>query len=237
MRFMRVRLFNLKGRMKTETQSKTDYPFTADQYKALTPERREVIEAVADHLAGSGVPNGEDLDDEEITWTFNLLKPCEGAVQPEEIEGDLLAVIHKKFGAVHEVALKMAEAELKRQNYSDFGFCLLVDPCCQNATHVVVVDHHKAICHLHEVINPCDLSFDSLAKLADAVLGVKNRLVERITKPIEILLIMEGGVVHEIVDLPDNINVTLIDYDTEDVEKERLEISPVDGELCVITRW
>ena len=57
------------------------------------------------------------------------------------------------------------------------------------------------------------------------------------TKPIEIFVIMEGGVVHEIVDLPDNIHVTLIDYDTEGVEKERLEISPVDGELCVITKW
>jgi len=57
------------------------------------------------------------------------------------------------------------------------------------------------------------------------------------TKPQEIFLIMEGGVVHEIVDLPDHIHVTLVDYDIEDVEKERLEISPVDGELCVITRW
>jgi len=57
------------------------------------------------------------------------------------------------------------------------------------------------------------------------------------TKPVEIFLIMEGGVVHEIVDLPDNIHVTLIDYDTEGIEKERLEISPVDGELCVITKW
>jgi hypothetical protein len=58
-----------------------------------------------------------------------------------------------------------------------------------------------------------------------------------VTKPVEIFLIMEGGVVHEIVDLPDNIKVTLIDYDTEGVEKDRLEISPVDGELCVITKW
>ena len=57
------------------------------------------------------------------------------------------------------------------------------------------------------------------------------------TKPLEIFVVMEGGVVHEIVDLPPNINVTVIDYDTEGVEKERLEISPVDGELCVITKW
>ena len=56
-------------------------------------------------------------------------------------------------------------------------------------------------------------------------------------KPVEIFVVMEGGVVHEIVNLPANINVTVIDYDTEGVEKERLEISPVDGELCVINKW
>lgn len=41
---------------------------------------------------------------------------------------------------------------------------------------------------------------------------------------------------HKNVDLPEHIHVTVIDYDTEGVEKERLEISPVDGELCVITK-
>ncbi len=56
-------------------------------------------------------------------------------------------------------------------------------------------------------------------------------------KPVEIIVVMEGCVVHEIVGLPENINVTVIDYDTEGVEKERIEISPVDGELCVITKW
>ena len=57
------------------------------------------------------------------------------------------------------------------------------------------------------------------------------------TKPVEIFVVMEGGVVHEIVNLPPNIKVTVIDYDTEGIEKDRLEIRPVDGELCVINRW
>jgi hypothetical protein len=56
-------------------------------------------------------------------------------------------------------------------------------------------------------------------------------------KPVEIFVVMEGGVVHEIVNLPPDISVTVIDYDTEGVEKDRLEISPVDGELCVINKW
>ena len=69
--------------------------------------------------------------------------------------------------------------------------------------------------------------------------GTTNKTKQRTdaTKPVEIFVIMEGGVVHEIVNLPPNINVTVIDYDTEGVEKERLEISPVDGELCVINKW
>jgi hypothetical protein len=29
----------------------------------------------------------------------------------------------------------------------------------------------------------------------------------------------------------------VVDYDTDGVENERLEISPVDGELCVINKW
>jgi hypothetical protein len=65
----------------------------------------------------------------------------------------------------------------------------------------------------------------------------KTKKTAGATTPVEIFVVMEGGVVHEIVNLPQNISVTVIDYDTEGVEKERLEISPVDGELCVITKW
>jgi hypothetical protein len=78
-----------------------------------------------------------------------------------------------------------------------------------------------------------------LKRLAKAVLAMKRRLVGKPTKSRkrEIFVIMEGGLVHEVVNLPPSINVTVVDYDTEGVENERLEISPVDGELCVINRW
>jgi hypothetical protein len=65
----------------------------------------------------------------------------------------------------------------------------------------------------------------------------KTKKTADATKPTEVFVVMEGGVVHEIVNLPQNINVTVLDYDTEGVEKERLEISPVDGELCTINKW
>jgi hypothetical protein len=74
------------------------------------------------------------------------------------------------------------------------------------------------------------------SKLAGALVRLKN-WVFRFQRKREIFLVMEGGVIHEIVDLPGNINVTVIDYDIEGVEKGRLEISPIDGELCVINKW
>jgi hypothetical protein len=78
-----------------------------------------------------------------------------------------------------------------------------------------------------------------LQRLAKVVLAMKRRLVEKVTKSrkIEIIVILEAGVVQEITNLPPNLNVTVVDYDTDGVENERLEISPVDGELCVINQW
>jgi len=77
-----------------------------------------------------------------------------------------------------------------------------------------------------------------LKRLTEAVLKLKRRLVKKITRPKrEIFVILEGGLVREIVNLPPNINVTVLDYDTEGADKEDLQISPVDGELCVINKW
>ena len=74
------------------------------------------------------------------------------------------------------------------------------------------------------------------SKLAGALMRLK-KWVSRFQRKRGIFVIMEGGLVHEIVNLPPNLNVTVIDYDTEGVERNRLEISPVDGELCVINKW
>jgi hypothetical protein len=219
--------------MKTEIAS--DYPFTAEQLKALTEPQRQAIEAVAEYLTGNAFPAIQT--DEEITGTFNLLKTCNGCVPWEEGGEDLLNTIRKKFGAVYQVGMELAEAELKERNFSNFKFCLVIDPSYEDTTHVVILDYDKPMYYLHEWSKAWHLGFATLAALADAVLAVKKSLVEKVAKPIEIFVVMEGGVVHEIAGLPDHVHVTVIDYDTEGVEEARLEISPVDGELCVITKW
>ena len=52
----------------------------------------------------------------------------------------------------------------------------------------------------------------------------------------QIFVLVEQGVVREIVNLPDSFDVTVIDYDTEGIALHELDISPVDGELCYMTR-
>jgi len=237
MRSKRVRpfTFQTKANMTTQIESETEYPFTAQQLKALTEPQRQAIDAVAEYLTGSTITTNQT--DEEITGTFNLLKPCKGCVPSEEAGEDLLNAIRKKFGAVYQVGMELAEGELKQRNYTHFKFCMVVDPSYEDTTHIAMVDYDKPICYLHEWMKAWHLGFQTLGDLADAVLVVKKNLVEKVAKPIEIFVVMDGGLIHEIVDLPDNINVTVLDYDTEGVEKERLEISPVDGELCVITKW
>ena len=124
------------------------------------------------------------------------------------------------FRSVYQVGMELAEAELKQRNFSSFKFCLVIDPSYEDTTHVAIVDYDKPICYLHEWSKAWHLGFATIADLAHAVLAVKKSLVEKVSKPIEIFLVMEGGVIHEIVDLPDNINVTVLDYDTEGVEED-----------------
>jgi hypothetical protein len=222
--------------MKTKIESESS--FTAEQFNALTPGQRQVIQAVAEYLTGNAM-TAANVTDEDLSTTFNLLKSCDGCVPSEEAGEDLLNTIRKKFGAVYQVGTELAEAELKEKKITDFNFCYVADPSYEDATHIAVLDYNKPICYLHEWSKAWHLGFETLRDLAGAVLVVKKNLVEKVAEFTrkEIFIVIEGGVVHEVVNLPLNIHVAVIDYDTEGVEKDRLEISPVDGELCVINKW
>ena len=124
----------------------------------------------------------DNQTDEEITGTFNLLKPCRGCVPSEEVGEDLLHTIRQKFAAVYQVGTELAEAELKEKNIEGFKFCLVVDPSYEDTTHVAIVDYDKPICYLHEWTKAWHLGFVTLSDLADAVLVVKKILVEKVSR-------------------------------------------------------
>ncbi len=224
--------------METETQ----YPFTRQQLDGLNNEQKQAIDAVAEFLTGSTISQETNLSDESISEALNLLKPSDGCVPPEEADEDLLRTIRKKFAAVYQVGMELAEQELNHKGikeFDQFNFCIVIEPDSEDCTHVVILDYKRPVCHLHEWSKAWNFHFSTLALLADEVLRIQKHLaqaVANITKPRELMIVLEGGLVREVVDLPENTNVTIIDYDVEDADPQDLKISPLDGDPCYITK-
>jgi hypothetical protein len=195
-----------------ETQT-INHPFTVDQFSALSREQQEAVEAVVEYL--SDFPLSDDPTDEEISTSLNLLKACESSIPPEEFDGDILESIRRKFSAVFCVGLELADQELTMQGYSQFeqfSFCPVIEPCFDDASHIVIVDYGLPVCYLHELHKAWCFHFSNLEELADAVLNVKNHLVAQVKlrhtrkDPVEMLKdfadVVEAHLVHGEADLP-----------------------------------
>ena len=146
-------------------------PYTETQYNSLTPAEQKILHEVATHLTGEPITT----DDETLQSTFNILRPCEGCIPDEEIGEDLLADIRRKFACVYYTAIERAENQLKAQGlrfYDDLSFCLVIDPCYENSTHVAVVDLRpdvRPFCYFHEYAKAWHYSFASLKDIAREV--------------------------------------------------------------------
>jgi len=156
-----------------------EYPFTARQFEALAEEGRRAVQAVAQYLTGSAI----ERSDQALSDALNLMKPSEGCVPSEEVGDDLLTSVRRKFAAVYQAAIELAEAELRKRGLErrrHFNFCLVIEPSYEDATHVVIVDYDKPICYLHEWNKAWHVGFSSLAALAKAVLSAKTIVVRRV---------------------------------------------------------
>src|SRR5207249_10936978 len=110
--------------MCTNMKERSEYPFTAEQFNKLTEEERGAVLAVAEYLTGNTV----GISDEDLSSALNLMKGSEGCVPQEEVDGDPLAPVRRKFAAAYQTAMEMAEAELRKQGLKDrqhFNFCLV----------------------------------------------------------------------------------------------------------------
>ena len=228
--------------MPTTLETPTESPFTAQQWKVLDPERQQVIRSVAEYLSAEKLP--DDPTDDNLSETLNLLRPCQGCVPEEEIDDSLAQSIRKKFAAVYWTGVQLASQELLRRGHrpgQDFNLSLVIDPDHEDFTMVTVVDADRSHCFLHDGHKAWHFHFDRLADLADAVLSVRNLLVDKVTdrlaKEQEIFVVLQGGLVQEVVDLPGHIHLTVVDYDTEGVDDERLQKSPLDGQPCCLNRF
>jgi len=219
-------------------KQKTVYPFTAKQFNALTAEERRVVLAVAEYQTSSTI----DISDEQLCEALNLMKPAKGCVPSEEADGDLLNTVRRKFAAVYQTAMDLAEAELKQRGFEPrkhFNFSLVIEPSYEDTTRVAIVDYDRPMCYLHEWSKAWHFKFANLAELAGAVLSTKVALVIKVMEfnPKELFIVLEEGRVREVPNLPPNMRVVLIDYDIEDMEKEELKPSPLDGQPCRLTSF
>jgi len=216
----------------------TEYPFTAAQFNALSEAERQAVLAVAEYLTSSTT----EITDEELSMALNLMKPSEGCVPFEEIDMNVLVAVRRKFAAIYQPALELAETELKKTGIKErehFNFCLIIEPSDEDTTHVAVVDYDKPICYLHEWSKPWHFSFESLAQLAEAVLTAKANLVARVMELCkkEVYVVLEDGAVRQVEGLPAGKQVVIVDYNIEDVNKSELAPSPLDGELCKLKQF
>ena len=213
-----------------------EYPFTAAQFHALNEEERQVVLAVAEYLTSSMI----DISDEDLSEALNVMKPDKGCVPSEEGNGDLLNTVRRKFAAVYQTAMELAEAELKQRGLEPrkhFNFSLVIEPSYEDSTRVAIVDYDRPVCYLHEWSKAWHFKFANLTELAGAVLTAKVVLVNKVIEfnPKELFIVLEEGRVREVPNLPPNMRVVVIDYDIEDVEEEEIKPSPLDGQPCRIT--
>ena len=224
------------------TQLNPEYPYTQRQWDALDEEMKTVIQAVAEYLSGERL--AEYPTAETLSETLNLLRPCKGCVPEEEIDENLLKAIRRKMSAVYRQGIELTIKELQRRGHQpglEFNLSLVIDPDDENFSYVTIVDAEQGGCFLHEGHKAWHFHFATLTELAEAVLSVRDCLVtkvlNRLAKEQEIFVVMEGGVVHEIADIPSGVRVTIIDHDIEGLEPERLETSPLNQRPCCLQHF
>lgn len=219
----------------------TKPPYTRQQWNALNEEEQQAVDAVSVYLHGGPLPRGEQLTDSAISSSLRLLQPADEAYIPdEENDGDITHAIQKKFHALYHAGITLAETSLNRQGKKpaqDFNFLLVVETDIHDTTHVVITDWDSPCRYLHEWTDAMDFQFADLNAIAAKVLAVRNTLVNEVVNPQPILVVVECGIFKEAHDIPRGFVVHGLDYDVEHLPPDRLEISPIDGEACTITKF
>ena len=218
-----------------------DTPYTRQQWNALTEEEQQAVDAVCVYLHGGPLPRGEELTDDALSFSLNLLRPTDEAYVPDdENDGDITHAIQKKFHAIYHAGITLAETNLIRQGKKptqDFNFLLVVETDIHDTTHVVIVDWESPRRYLHEWEDAMDFQFADLKEIATRVLAVRNTLLDEVRNPKRIYVVVESGLFKEVRNIPPGLEIHCLDYDVENLEPERLAISPIDGEACTITKF
>jgi hypothetical protein len=216
--------------------TQTEFFYTRSQFEPLSPEQKAATDALFLYIGGHTLSGQADCDDERVHEYLNIFRPVEGCIPEEEIEDDLTESVRRKFSFLLSAACQWAERELVTKGkrlHEDFNFCLLIDASVTDCTHVSMIDYDKSIVYLHEWTKAWHYHFESIAAVADEMLRIKNLLVKKVMERETIYVVLKDGC-PEMVQYPEGCpySVTVVDYAIDEVDADRLQISPIDGEAC-----
>lgn len=209
--------------------------FTRAQWDALLQDERRAVDAVCAGLRDGPLPRDVELTDAFLSTALNLLRPATNA---EENDGDFTWHLQRKFRAIYQAGLTLAEGVLARHGkkpVQDYSFLLLIEADASGTAQVVVFDPNAPRRYLHERTDA--MVFASLPAIAAKVLDVRHTLVAAVLHRHISYVVVQGGAVLEVTDLPPGLDVHVVDYDVAHREPDQLQISPLDGAACVITKF
>ncbi len=213
-------------------------PFTRAQWDALTPDEQAAVTAVHEQLNGLPPPEGAALTDEHLSTILCLLRPVTEAVLPDEAnDGDVTGGVQRKFHVIHDAARRLAEARLAQFPGWRPRLRVLVETDAHDLTRVVVFDEDSLRLLFHENNDTTEFQLAGLRAIAGKVLAVRDALVTAARRERVIHVVVQGGVVQEVTDVPPGIGVQVVDYDVDQAEREHVTRSPLDGEPCVLTKF
>ena len=221
--------------MKTETETLTQYPFTKTQFNGLNQDERAAILSIIDYVTGE---TPSTINDEILSRTLNLWRSTGLCVPEEEVGDNLHGAVRYKYSAIYSPASAAAEAELASQGVNipdDCSLRVVIDASFEDATRVAVIDEKQLACYEHHQSNAWQFHFENLAAMAREFLRIKQTLIAKVLAKHTIFIVMDGGLVQEVRDIPPDVEVQVIDYDTEGAD--HLNVSPLDGEACVLTEY
>jgi hypothetical protein len=220
-------------------KTQTPYPYTKEQFNRLTKLERAAIRSILEYVTGA-MPS--TISDKILSEGLNFWRPCAGCVPEEEVGDNLHGAVRYKYSALYTPAMRAAEVELARRGITlkndDDALELVIDASAEDRTHVAIIAFGHPVCYEPHWSKARKFHFAELKDLAQEFQRIKQNLVakvvERSRRHRTILVVVTGGVVQEVRDIPPGIEVKVVDYDIEAVDDFDLQISPLDGAACSI---
>jgi hypothetical protein len=213
----------------------TEYQFTKMQFDSLSEEEKSPILSILEYVKRE-TPSA--ITDKILSETLNLWRPTGLCVPEEEVGENLHGTVRYKYSGIYSPAIAAAVKELAGQGLSmseDCSLRLVIDASFEDDTHVAVIDEKHLVCYDHFRSKAWHFQFEDLAALAQEFLRIKQDLVAKMRAKHTITVVLEGGIVQEVKNIPPGINIQVIDYDVEGADE--VQVSPLDGEACVISQY